>query len=119
LAKAHLRFADGKPIALDEDGTLALTRDTSQGFDVLSRVALLKKIAWTPMTRAGTKLCVRDHASLPRRIVTGSRDRRAWAILPSHQGCDPHPARLRRAEAQLSSSERDDVVGFQTCTHQT
>jgi hypothetical protein len=23
LAKAHLRLADGKPIALDEDGTLA------------------------------------------------------------------------------------------------
>jgi hypothetical protein len=77
LAKAHLRLADGKPIALDEDGTLALTRDTSQGFDVLSQVALLKKIAWTPMTRSGTKLCVRDHASLPRRIVTGSRGRRA------------------------------------------
>jgi len=29
LAKAHLRFAEGKLIALDEDGTLALTRDTS------------------------------------------------------------------------------------------
>jgi hypothetical protein len=71
-----LRFADGKPIALD-DGTLALTRDTSQGFDVLSQVALLKKIAWTPMTWAGTKLGVRDHASLPRRIVMGSRGGRA------------------------------------------
>jgi hypothetical protein len=36
LAKAHLRLADGKPIALDEDGTLALSRGTSQGLDVLS-----------------------------------------------------------------------------------
>ena len=45
MAKAHLRLADGKPLALDEDGTLALIRDTSRGFDVLSQVALLKKTA--------------------------------------------------------------------------
>ena len=51
-ARLGERFADGKPIAVDEDGTLALTRDTSSGFDVLSQVALLKKIAWTPMMRA-------------------------------------------------------------------
>jgi hypothetical protein len=41
--------------ALGEDGRLTLTRDTSQGFDVLSQVALLKKVAWTPMTRSGTE----------------------------------------------------------------
>ena len=45
LGEGHLRLADGKPMALDEDGTIALTRDTSQGFVVLSQVALLKKIA--------------------------------------------------------------------------
>jgi hypothetical protein len=34
LAKAQLRLADGELIALEKDGSLALTGDTSQGFDV-------------------------------------------------------------------------------------
>jgi hypothetical protein len=44
LGEAPFAARHGKPIALDEDGTLALTRDTSQGFDVLSQVALVKRL---------------------------------------------------------------------------
>ena len=50
LGEGPLAARRGKPFALDEDDTLALTRDTSQCFDALSQVALLKRIAWTPMT---------------------------------------------------------------------
>jgi hypothetical protein len=51
-------------IVLDEDGTLALATATPQGFDVLARTALMKRLAWTPPTLVGTRLYVRDRASI-------------------------------------------------------
>jgi outer membrane protein assembly factor BamB len=64
FAKAHLLHADGKFVLLDEDGTLALLMATPQRFQVLSQTSLLKKIAWTPPTLVGTRLYVRDRASI-------------------------------------------------------
>ena len=64
FAKAQLLLADGKLILLDEDGTLALATATPQNFEVHSRVSLLNKTAWTPLTMAGTRLYVRDRTSL-------------------------------------------------------
>jgi outer membrane protein assembly factor BamB len=64
FAKAQLLLADGKLILLDEDGTLGLARATPAGFQVLSRVSLLKRLAWTPPTLVGTRLFVRDRADI-------------------------------------------------------
>jgi hypothetical protein len=64
LAQAQLQLADGELIALESDGSLALTRDTSQGFDVRSQVARLKQIAWTPMTPSvRSSACMTTHRS--------------------------------------------------------
>jgi outer membrane protein assembly factor BamB len=64
FAKAQLLYADGKIILADEDGTLALCRVTPQKFEVLSKVSVLKNIAWTPPTLVGTRLYVRDRRTI-------------------------------------------------------
>ena len=90
LAKAQLRLVDSELIALEEDGSVALTRDTSQGFDVRSQVALLKKIAGTPMTPSvRSSTCATTRRSL-RSISAPDRVPRAV------QSRDPAPA-LRQA----------------------
>jgi hypothetical protein len=57
-----IALADGELIALDKDGSLALTRDRSQGFDVRSQVAPENCLDTDDAVR--TKLYVRDHASV-------------------------------------------------------
>ncbi len=64
FGRAHLLYADGKLVVLDEDGTLALATATPQRFDVLARAAVMKRLAWTPPTLVGTRLYVRDRASI-------------------------------------------------------
>jgi outer membrane protein assembly factor BamB len=64
FGRAHLLYADGKLIVLDEDGTLALAAATPQRFDVLARATVMKRLAWTPPTLVGTRLYVRDRASI-------------------------------------------------------
>lgn len=64
FGRAHLIHADGKLVVLDEDGTLALATASPQRFDVLARASLLKHVAWTPPTLVGTRLYVRDRASI-------------------------------------------------------
>jgi outer membrane protein assembly factor BamB len=64
FARAQLIHADGKLVLLDEDGTLALATASPQRFDVLARTALLKHLAWTPPTLVGTRLYVRDRATI-------------------------------------------------------
>ena len=64
FAKAQLLYADGKLIILDEDGDLAIARATPERFQVLSRVSLLKRISWTPPTLVGTRLYLRDRATI-------------------------------------------------------
>ncbi len=58
--KANLLHADGKVIALDEDGKLSLLKLSPQQLSLLSRVDLLEKTAWTAPTLAGRTLYVRD-----------------------------------------------------------
>jgi len=60
LAKANYLFADGKGIALDEDGKLALLKLTPEKLEVLSTAQVLEKIAWTVPTLSGTHLYIRD-----------------------------------------------------------
>jgi outer membrane protein assembly factor BamB len=64
FARAQLIHADGKLVLLDEDGTLALATASPERFDVLARASLLKHLAWTPPTLVGTRLDVRDRASI-------------------------------------------------------
>jgi outer membrane protein assembly factor BamB len=64
LARAQLIHADGKLVILDEDGTLALATATPQAFTILAQTPLLKKVAWSPPTLVGTRLFVRDRATI-------------------------------------------------------
>lgn len=62
--KASFVYADGKFVVVDEDGDLALADFTPQGLKVRSRVTLLHSNAWTAPSIAGTRLYLRDRASL-------------------------------------------------------
>jgi outer membrane protein assembly factor BamB len=64
FAKSQLVLADGKLIILDQDGMLALATADRQGIKVLSKVELLKRVAWTPPTLVGTRLYIRDRNTL-------------------------------------------------------
>jgi outer membrane protein assembly factor BamB len=58
--KANVLYADGKLIVLDEDGQLALARVSPEKCEVISKVQLLDKVAWTVPTLARGKLYIRD-----------------------------------------------------------
>ncbi|MEM7352357.1 MAG: PQQ-binding-like beta-propeller repeat protein [Acidobacteriota bacterium] len=64
FAKANSIYADGHVIVLDEDGKLYLTTATPENLEVHSEIALLDKVAWSAPTVVGTKLYVRDKASI-------------------------------------------------------
>lgn len=64
LARSSFLYADGKLIILDEDGTLALATASPQQLKVLAKTPLLNAKAWTVPTLAGTKLYVRDRATI-------------------------------------------------------
>jgi outer membrane protein assembly factor BamB len=64
FSRAQLLYADGKLIVLDEDGALGLATVSPQGLKVLARANVLKGIAWTPPTLAGTSLYVRDRKTM-------------------------------------------------------
>jgi outer membrane protein assembly factor BamB len=62
--KTNFIYADGKLIILDEDGNLALATVSPTGLKVISKVSLLKNLAWTVPTLAGTKLYLRDRQTI-------------------------------------------------------
>ncbi|HEU4507082.1 MAG TPA: PQQ-binding-like beta-propeller repeat protein [Pyrinomonadaceae bacterium] len=62
--KSNLVLADGKLIILDEDGNLALANATPTELKVISKATVLKNLAWTVPTLAGTKLYVRDRHTI-------------------------------------------------------
>lgn len=62
--KINSLYADGKLIILDEDGTLVLATVSPAGLNVISKVSLMKNLAWTAPTLAGTKLYVRDRQTI-------------------------------------------------------
>ena len=49
---------------LDEDGTLALTSITPTGLDVNAKATVLTNKAWTVPTLVGTRLYLRDRATI-------------------------------------------------------
>src|SRR5918993_544556 len=62
--KSNLVLADGKLIILDEDGNLALANATPTELKVISKVSVLKNLAWTVPTLVGTKLYLRDRHTI-------------------------------------------------------
>ena len=62
--KTSFLYADGKLIMLDEDGNLVLATVSPTGLKVISKVSLLKHLAWTVPTLVGTKLYVRDRQTI-------------------------------------------------------
>ena len=64
FARANFVHADGKLIVLDEDGTLALTSITPTGLDVNAKATVLTNKAWTVPTLVGTRLYLRDRATI-------------------------------------------------------
>jgi len=62
--KTSFLYADGKLIMLDEDGNLALATTSAEGLKVISKVSLMKNLAWTVPTLVGTKLYVRDRQTI-------------------------------------------------------
>jgi len=64
FAKANYLFADGKAIALDEDGKLTLLRLTPEKPEILSSAQVLEKISWTVPALSGTHLLIRDQKTI-------------------------------------------------------
>ena len=62
--KSNFLLADGKLIILDEDGNLALATATPTELKVISKVSVLKNLAWTVPTLVGTKLYLRDRKTI-------------------------------------------------------
>jgi outer membrane protein assembly factor BamB len=62
--KSNFVLADGKLIILDEDGNLALATATPTELKVISKVSVLKNLAWTAPTLVGTKLYLRDRHTI-------------------------------------------------------
>ncbi len=62
--KANFIYADGKLIILDEDGNLALATVSPAGVKVISKVSVMKNLAWTVPTLVGTKLYMRDRKTI-------------------------------------------------------
>ena len=64
FAKAQLLLADRKLIVLDEEGTLGLVTVSPQGAQVLAKASVLRSKSWTPPTLVGTRLFLRDRATV-------------------------------------------------------
>lgn len=62
--KTNFLHADDKLIILDEDGNLALATVSPAGLGIISKVSLMKNLAWTVPTLVGTKLYVRDRRTI-------------------------------------------------------
>jgi outer membrane protein assembly factor BamB len=64
LAKANMIHADGRFIAVDEEGHLSLATPSPEGLKVHAKVPLLTSVAWTAPTLVGTTLYVRDRKDI-------------------------------------------------------
>jgi outer membrane protein assembly factor BamB len=64
FGRASSVYADGRLIVLDEDGNLALATVSPEGLKVLSRATVFKGRSWTAPTLVGTRLFLRDRATI-------------------------------------------------------
>jgi outer membrane protein assembly factor BamB len=64
LARAVSLLADGRLLILDEEGVLALASVTPQAMTIHTKAKVLSKIAWTVPTLVGSRLYLRDRATI-------------------------------------------------------
>jgi outer membrane protein assembly factor BamB len=64
IEKATFVYADGKLITLDQDGNLMIAYPSPQGFKIAARAPVMSRLSWTPPVLVGTRLYLRDRASL-------------------------------------------------------
>lgn len=64
FARAHMLYADGKIVLVDEDGEIAVASVTDRGLEVHARSHVLTANAWTPPTLVGSTLYIRDRRDI-------------------------------------------------------
>ena len=64
FARAHMLYADGKLVIVDEDGEIAVASLTEGGLDVHAQSQILTANAWTAPTLIGSTLYVRDRTKI-------------------------------------------------------
>jgi len=64
FARAHMLYADGKLVIVDEDGEIAVASLTDRGLDVHAQSQILTANAWTAPTLIGSTLYVRDRTKI-------------------------------------------------------
>ena len=62
--RALLLLADQKLITLDQDGNLMIAYPSPQGFRIAAKAPMMTRLSWTPPVLVGTRLYLRDRASL-------------------------------------------------------
>jgi outer membrane protein assembly factor BamB len=64
IEKATFVYADSKLITLDQDGNLMIAYPSPQGFKIAAKAPIMSRLSWTPPVLVGTRLYLRDRASL-------------------------------------------------------
>ena len=64
IEKATFVYADHKLITLDQDGNLMIAYPSPQGFKIAAKAPMMSKLSWTPPVLVGTRLYLRDRATL-------------------------------------------------------
>ena len=64
FARAHMLWADGRLVIVDEDGDLALASVTTAGLEVHAQAPVLTDNAWTAPTLVGSVLYLRDRHNI-------------------------------------------------------
>jgi outer membrane protein assembly factor BamB len=64
IEKATFIYADRKLITLDQDGNLMIAYPSPQGFTIAAKAPMMSRLSWTPPVLVGTRLYLRDRASL-------------------------------------------------------
>jgi outer membrane protein assembly factor BamB len=64
IEKATFVWADQKLITLDQDGNLMIAYPSPQGFKIAAKAPMMSRLSWTPPVLVGTRLYLRDRASL-------------------------------------------------------
>jgi outer membrane protein assembly factor BamB len=64
IEKATFVYADNKLITLDQDGNLMVAYPSPQGFKIAAKAPMMSRLSWTPPVLVGTRLYLRDRATL-------------------------------------------------------
>jgi outer membrane protein assembly factor BamB len=115
FARSSLVAADGKVIAMSEDGDLVLARMSPEGADILARTKLFDTMSWTAPTIVGTTLYVRDREKIVALDLGIKDDKRGYAgsVLGFVDPKSP-PSPPRAFPASFAGSWQLDTAGSTT-----